>query len=219
MIVKRLMLLCGLVLCLSCGAGLAEDRPEPISLPNALSAYQGILQDGDSFLFWGDGRPSNLARLAETLEDFPLAFPRFALADLDQDGIPELILEEVPEGSEYAWAFVVFHIQDGTVYGYEMVYRALLELKEDGTFSYSSGAADNGYGYAAFTSERMEIVPLAFSQSGRDAQGNDTVSYFIENQPISPHSYNQALTAQEKKANAEWHNLTDANIQALLAAQ
>ena len=100
-----------------------------------------------------------------------------------------------------------------------MVYRALLDLKADGTFSFSSGAADNGYGSARFSPAGAESVSLAYSESDTDARGNAAITYFIDNQPVSEQAYQRAIAAQEKKTNAEWYDTTDSNIQALLVAE
>ena len=68
---------------------------------------------------------------------------RFTMIDLDGDQAPEVVLElTVANNPEF---YEVLHDVNGTIYGYNIVYRGLEMLKTDGTFLYSNGAADNGY--------------------------------------------------------------------------
>ena len=62
---------------------------------------------------------------------------KLAIVDLEKDDTPEVILWLVVNNDDY--------------YGSEVLrYRSFIDLKADGTFSCSSGAADYGFGTVKF---------------------------------------------------------------------
>ncbi|HML46826.1 MAG TPA: SH3 domain-containing protein, partial [Clostridia bacterium] len=116
--------------------------------PAALSAYRSVLLNKEPFIRAFDHQSMNIDQLISTFEGGSMEISRFAVVDMDRDGTPEVILSEMVNGFEYG--FEVLHVRDGVVYGYDFVARALSDLKTDGTFSFSSGAADNGFGTVRF---------------------------------------------------------------------
>ena len=67
----------------------------------------------------------------------------FTVLDIDGDKIPEVVLE-LSIGNN-PQDFEVLHYMNGAVYGYNIAYRGLMELKTDETFRYSNGASDTGW--------------------------------------------------------------------------
>ena len=122
-------------------------------------------------------------------------FHRFAIADLDADGAAEIVLAtDVDDG------YIVLDEQGGRVIAIDMATRALLGLKADGTFSFSSGAADNGFGTASFAGGTAEIFPLA--ESEMTAAGS--VVYRVHGREVSEADFLAAVAAQEDKRDAVW---------------
>ena len=144
-------------------------------------------------------------------EGFVLA--RFAVVDLDMDLLPEIVLEIAEtEYYDYPFEFIVLKAEDDAVYAHGMVYRALEDLKADGTFGYSSGAMDSGFGRAWFSGPRHGITPVSWSESG----GNGTlVSFFVDGLPAAEDAFTRAARAQDAKAPALWLPLTDSVVDAL----
>ena len=128
-----------------------------------------------------------------------LAMPAepMAYVDVDNSGENELVLEQCVNGDHY-YGYLVLQRADSIVWGYEFVYRSMFELKEDGTFSFSSSAADSGFGYAHFGGSAF-IVPLAKSQSAGEA-----IQYFKGDESISEPSFHALLVEQNAKKDAEW---------------
>jgi|GEM_PF-6385510 len=124
-------------------------------------------------------------RKKEPLSDAALAISYFAVMDLDGDSIPEIILRITMGDNDVG--FEVMHYENGAVYSHELVYRSLMDLKTDGTFSYSSGAADSGFGKLRF-------------------EGNE---YVIAEQPY--------YAAQHSKEDASWYEFTSDNVDTVLA--
>ncbi len=148
---------------------------------DALTAYQQALRNeitvrytsycdgGEMDPVWRETALSDLAR-EEYGEGFALT--RFALIDLDMDEVPEMVLE-VTETAYYGFpfAFIVLKAEtDGAVYAHEFVYRAMEDLKADGTFGFSSGAMDCGFGRAWLHFARHGITNVTWCESGDDME-------------------------------------------------
>lgn len=146
-------------------------------------------------------------------EGFVLA--RFAVVDLDMDLLPEIVLEIAEtEYYDYPFEFIVLKAEDDAVYAHGMVYRALEDLKADGTFGYSSGAMDNGCGRAWFMGARHGITPITWCESSFDMEEE---YYFVNGAPAGEEEFYLAMDAQFDKPSVLWEELTDAAIDALPA--
>lgn len=122
----------------------------------------------------------------------------YAVADVDQDARDEVVLRAA--GYE---GYLVLDAADGKVYGYDVVYRAFLTPKADGTFSFSSSAADNGFGHARMDGN-FHIIPLVRSESSADG-----VLFFRDDNRISQAEYEAALARQEQKPDIVWYRRSE----------
>ena len=141
--------------------------------------------------------------------DGTVSFPRFTIADVDQDGNDEIVLAMTVGKNEY-YGYLVLKNADDTVWGYEVYYRAMLSLKADGTFSFSSGALDNGFGYKIPEGDRFHSVGLAESVSSYD-----NIEYFLNGKKVSESVYRDAIKGQMQKPDAIWYDLTNENLLAI----
>lgn len=140
---------------------------------------------------------------------------KFAIIDIDGDGEDEIVLWLQINGiSDYG--FEILHDQKGKVYGYTLQYRAFMGLKTDGTFTFSSGAADSGIGKMIFSKTGYSIIKQAYSQSKYDSNNESTIQYFINDESCSKDEFNAVINAQEQKSDIEWHDLSENNINAVL---
>ena len=137
-------------------------------------------------------------------------FPRFAIADVDQDAKDEIILARTVGGDEY-YGYLVLKNADSTVWGYEVFYRAMLSQKADGTFSFSSGALDTGFGYKKPEGDRFHSVGLAESVS---SYGN--IEYFLNGKKVSERLYRDADKGQDQKPDVIWYDLTNENLSSVI---
>ena len=129
-----------------------------------------------------------------------MSVSEYAVVDLDGDGQSEIVVGLARGG--YDDGYVILHTDKGTAYAYELPYRALTDLKEDGTFSFSSGAADSGIGRLEFADGGYSVEKLAYSESGDDI---DDVSYYIDGAEATEDEFYDLLAEQNKKPGAEWH--------------
>lgn len=181
---------------------------------SALEAYKDVLYSKIEFFSTDNKKKIYLNDFLNNKEIYETIFKstRFTVLNMDDDKVVvlELSIGDEPEFYE------VFHYTNGTVYGYLTVYRGLEELKVDGTFLYSSGAADNGVGKLNFNEEVLETDILGYSSS---SQGNDNliISYFIHNKPTTKESYDSFLSKQLEKNDIEWYDFTQENIETVLS--
>ncbi len=184
------------------------------SVDAALNAYLGVLRNGSAFFSPEHNATLTLSQLVRSLENDSVQITRFAVMDLDRDGIPEVILEQSAHG--YGWGVEILRYQDGAVYGYGLVYRAFMDLAADGTFSFSSGASDNGFGVLKFTHDTCAIEERTYCQSS-DFNGNDGVSYFVDRKAATKEAFDEAVKNQVQKPEAAWYDFTEANLKRALA--
>ena len=76
--------------------------------------------------------------------DDTVKITKYAIIDLDQDNIPEIVLG-ITENKQSDCDFLVLRFQNGSVVGYDLTYRQMIDLKKDGAFGYLGGVADAGY--------------------------------------------------------------------------
>ena len=130
--------------------------------------------------------------------------------------MPELILWLTVNNND-DFGFEVLRYQDGVVYGHTLPYRSFMDLKDDGTFSFSSGAADYGFGRVEFTEKSYTIDKISYSESGYDSNNNQILSYFVNHESATEEEFLSVINKQGEKAGVIWYDLTDDNIETILS--
>ena len=133
-------------------------------------------------------------RLCLAIAETKVSFSNYAFADLDADGTSELLLGIV-FNDEFAYGTLVLHTSD-VVTGYEFTYRQLMDVKQDGTFRYSGGAADNGIARLEFTQDGWEYRILGSMESSGEA-----ISYYWDGRQVDQDTYNSHLDTHYFKDN------------------
>ena len=198
-----MLLLCGLCLL---GPALAE----PVDGAETLPPFDGWEAAGDllpalrleeAVYSAVNGGAVMLSEIISEYTGEAMPFDRIALADVDLDGTPEAVLAFPLFG--YDTGYLVLDRLEGRVTAYELVSRAMIDLKSDGTFSYSSGAMDNGFGYLALDGQAQEIVPVTWCETGKDG----TAQYFMDGSPADETAFQHALKVQADVPPALWQTL------------
>ena len=128
---------------------------------------------------------------------------------------PELVLWlKVNENNYYG--FEILRQQDEEVFAYTLSYRSFMDLKEDGTFSFSSGAADYGYGRIKFTDEGYTVDKIAYSESDYDSNSDQVISYFVNYESATEEEFISAIDKQSEKKKVTWYDFSDDNIERVL---
>ena len=194
------------------------EKPTEQSLPSGGNLYRSILLGKSDFICTDLGNKSlNISEIGQVITDDEsdaVNAVKFAVLDLDADGEDEIILWL--QNGTYDCGFEILHAQSGEVYGYTLWYRAFMELKADGTFEFSGGAADSGIGKLNFSETGYSVDGQAYSQSSYDANNELAVQYFIDHEPCSENEFYDRINAQEQKADAEWFDLSEDNVNAVL---
>ncbi len=185
--------------------------PELHMNPGDLERYQRVLNHEAQLYSTSDRANLYLGQLSAGV-DGPMTFTRFAMADLDADGMAEVVVQLSVGGNEY-YGYEVLDERAGRVYGYELVYRSLEDLKADGTFSFASGAADVGFGTLKPGDETYTIESIAYSEMAAD--GN--VRYYSGGTPVTEEAFDRLYDAQNRKASVTWYDFTDENIERCFA--
>lgn len=199
---KRLIVILAALLLLTISA-MAEDVDQQAE---ANDAYAAVLLRSEACVPLGDA--------VRSLQDCTPV--RFTVMDMNGDGMAEVVLEVgEPEG------FLILTYHEGVVYMAEEVYRGLLDLKDDGTSSFSSGALDNGVWDFCFVVEEESGRPvnigrfvLAESRSGEDG----SVTYWFDGgaEQTDEDGYRAFIAEQDAKLDALWYDYTEENVKMLL---
>ena len=91
-------------------------------------------------------------------QGLPAVPEKYTFVDMDGDDTNELVVYVTPEFGFY----LVFHIDNGNIYGYGFGVRTLINLKTDGTFADSAGAGIVGFYSVYFRGNKCESVEKAF---------------------------------------------------------
>lgn len=190
-------------------SGLSEDS-------KIMEAFRVALH-GDSEIAFSSGEELNIDNLAQAFTseaNLTASVMKFAVVDLDYDGVQEIVLW-MKLGENESVGSVVFRYQDDEVCGYVLYYRGFNELKTDGTFSFSSSASDGGFGKMTFKENEFSIEKITYSESFDDSSGNRVVSYFVNNEYTTESEFLLAMERQWQKSNVVWRDYSDGIIDSM----
>lgn len=199
-----LLLLCGLCL-------MSTALAEPGNGADALPPFDGwelagdllpALRQEEAVYSAPDGKAVPLSEVTSEYTGEAMPFDRIALADVDLDGTLEAVLA-FPL-SEFDTGYLVLDWLEGRVTAYEVVSRAMMDLKADGTFSYSSGAMDSGFGFLAFDGQAQKVVPVTWCQTGPA----DDAQCFMDGSPADEADFLHALDVQAERPSVLWQSFT-----------
>ena len=133
-----------------------------------------------------------------TTSEVNVSITKYTTADLDADGIPELLLWiTINDVNDYG---VLVLRYDGGVTGYTFAYRQMADIKTDGTFHYSGGASNHGTARLKFGDFGWEYVIIG------GVEETDSVTSFTWNgEPVAEDVFWLCFEAQSQKENVEWH--------------
>ncbi|MEL7602342.1 MAG: M56 family metallopeptidase [Bacillota bacterium] len=194
-----------------------QESPQP-SENTVTEMYKAVLQGTTEFFSVDANKSLTIDQLNQTVSDdssVTAKATKFAIMDLDNDGTQEVILWLSVNNDDY-YGFEVLRYQNGVVYGYTLWYRAFMDLKANGTFSFSSGAADSGFGTVKFTEGAYSIDKITYSESSYDSNNNMSVSYFVDRESATEDAFLSAVNRQSEAADATWYEYADDTIETIL---
>ena len=189
------------------------DEQLPLSAEDNYKAV--LLNNGDFISTDMQNKKINLTNIKEVVTDdesVTVAATKFAVMDLDNDGQNEIILWiQINSISDYG--FEILRYQEGAVYGYTLQYREFMDLKTDGTFIFSDGAADSGIGKLSFSGNEYAIDKLYYSESQYNSNNELEVQYIANGTSYSEEEFNNDMSHQGEKSNVKWYDLTPGNVE------
>lgn len=195
----------------------SDSKDENTNTKNlAMNAYKAVIQNKAEFYSTDNKQNLYLKDFLtnKKLYDTTFKASRFSVLDMDDDKIPEVVLElTAGDNPEF---YEILHYSNGKVYGYFKVYRGLEMLKADGTFWSSGGAYDNECGKLKFNSNAYETDVLGSMKSSQSSKGL-TISYFINNKPVSKEAFDSFTKKQNEKKDVDWYELSESNIKTKIA--
>lgn len=181
---------------------------------SSLEAYKQVLTNKAEFFSTESKKKRYLNVFLDNNDIYETMFKATHFTVLDMDGDKVVVLElSVSDEPEF---YEVLHYRNDTVYGNLIVYRGLEGLKEDGTYIYSNGAADNGIGKLKFKEDTLETDVLGYSKSSQE-NDNLILSYFIKDEPVTKESFDSFLKEQLDKKDVVWYEFSQENIETELS--
>ena len=208
-----LILAAALLMTPPAGVTAAEQPPE--AAREAMQAYAKVLAGSRSYTQWDEDAASDRELFLESdiyhwsYFDFekPLKVVSFCLTDLDTDGCPEVILRLSDD-----FGFQLLRWENGAVYGFPFVSRAMEDITLEGDIHGSNGAFDTLWYRARFSASQREDTEICRMQG----DGN-VMRYFIGGKEVPEEDYRAFIDALMKKPRPSWHEFTPGNINAVIA--
>lgn len=204
------------LICAGCSAGHSAESGE-VSGSDRNQIFKAVLLGDSPFVYCSDGNTETMA-----ITDVPALFDaddplvkifEFSVVDLNGDGEAEVILFVAGAAGDMGGK-VILHLIGDEIYGYVTGHRTLVDLKMDGTYSYSdpTGVAEAGiaavvdFSKAGYTTDKFTYATGTYE--GWDA-------FVADLQPVTEEEYLNALSRQDQKQNAEWYEFSSENINSM----
>lgn len=142
-----------------CGTTTQETPSAQEALTLALSSQAPIAISGES-------QPQTLEDYCQSLSqqvELPVSVTRYAILDMDQDQLPEAVVDFQFGENDTVMCLVVKNREEG-LYGQPFYYRQMFQIKTDGTFRFSGGADNDGFGQLSWQSGHWQTMDAADSQ-------------------------------------------------------
>ena len=181
--------------------------------------YLSVLQGKSTFFSTDAGKDISVSQLNQAVSpdsSVKAVATRFALIDLDKDGVQECVLQLKVNNDEYFGSLVLSY-RNGRVYGYTLWYRVFYQLKSDGTFNFSGGVGNSGFGTISFTNTAYTVKQVTYSESSTGSDGKTSISYYVDQKASTQDKYEAAMGQQDAKPFAMWYDFTDSVIKSVLS--
>lgn len=132
----------------------------------------------------------------------PVKVYRFTELDMDGDTVPEMVLWLQRGDDIYQLGSIVLRYQNGWVYGYPMGYRSLnlLDLKADGSYGWSGGASNWGWGRMDFQTGKTSNISWVEGEK-----------YYVDGQSATREAFQKAFDQRETQPDVDWYSISEVN--------
>lgn len=119
-------------------------------------------------------------------DGFWLKTSRFSLVDMDNDKVPELIVECTFGVADFV---LVIREVDGIMVAEQFSNRQMSSIKKDGSFHASSGAGHHGFYKLRFTSDSYETYRVVTMEEEKKSDGIYQLNYYIGEEIVDEDSF------------------------------
>lgn len=185
-----------------------ETAP-PWDLSGHMALYRSVLLEGRSFYSAAADGEIGLEELDRAVggEGTMVSVARFALLDMDGDGLPELLLW-LRVNNDDSYGYQILRREGEALYGYTVWYKAMRELKSDGSFF----SVDRGFGRMVFEGSDFRYESEAGVKDRPEPGEGLVTGYYVGGVQVDAAAFESALAAQSEKEAPVWHDYTEEKL-------
>lgn len=185
----------------------ASPVADMVGDPADLPAIAAVLNGGSEVYVPSDKTNKTLQDALNDEFTEGAGYDSFAVLDVDGDGKLDVVLNVTVNGE--ALGYLVLTSADEVICAYGFYYRAMIALKEDGSFSFSSSAAESGVA-TFYKDENRDAQYNELAESKLDENGN--VVYFVNGEAADEDAFTAVINAQNEKADVTFVPATTENL-------
>lgn len=185
----------------------ASPVADMVGDPADLPAIAAVLNGGSEVYVPSDKTNKTLQDALNHEFTEGAGYDSFAVLDVDGDGKLDVVLNVTVNGE--ALGYLVLTSADEVICAYGFYYRAMIGLKEDGSFSFSSSAAESGVA-TFYKDENRDAQYNELAESKLDENGN--VVYFVNGEAADEDAFTAVINAQNEKVDVTFVPATAENL-------
>lgn len=206
-----IMMALSMMLCAFAMAETASPVASPVADmvgdPADLPAIAAVLNGGSEVYVPSDKTNKTLQGALNHEFTEGAGYDSFAVLDVDGDGKLDVVLNVTVNGE--VLGYLVLTSADEVICAYGFYYRAMIGLKEDGSFSFSSSAAESGVA-TFYKDENRDAQYNVLAESKLDENGN--IVYFVNGEAADEDAFTAVINAQNEKADVTFVPATAENL-------
>ncbi len=184
----------------------ASPVADMVGDPADLPAIAAVLNGGSEVYVPSDKTNKTLQDALNDEFTEGAGYDSFAVLDVDGDGKLDVVLNVTVNGE--VLGYLVLTSADEVICAYGFYYRAMIGLKEDGSFSFSS-AAESGVA-TFYKDENRDAQYNELAESKLDE--NENVVYFVNGEAADEDAFTAVINAQNEKADVTFVPATAENL-------
>lgn len=185
----------------------ASPVADMVGDPADLPAIAAVLNGGSEVYVPSDKTNKTLQDALNHEFTEGAGYDSFAVLDVDGDGKLDVVLNVTVNGE--VLGYLVLTSADEVICAYGFYYRAMIGLKEDGSFSFSSSAVESGVA-TFYKDENRDAQYNVLAESKLDENGN--VVYFVNGEAADEDAFTAVINAQNEKADVTFVPATAENL-------
>lgn len=184
-----------------------KETPSVVMDEETRSAFASVLLDGGTMMTESGAAVTLEERLTPWESVSYVGYLGFAIVDLEQDGVPEVVFQKQVNGVVY-YGYDILRYHEGQVQIFERWYRGFRDIKRDGSFHYSGSAFQSGYGRLSFTEEGAQTDTIGLYEGFPDDNGIVQPQYLLGGRPVVEAAFSSFVQAQGQKEELIWTEYT-----------